>query len=171
MRSRGRSIHKLPTLAFVLIAVLSAAIVGACSSGSDAAAIKGPETASFATQASSAATPEATTAATPIASPRFAEAPPSDWDGPTVHLDQLSAAALETLMLIAADGPYPYDQDGSTFQNREGILPDRPSGFYHEYTVQTPGSPDRGARRLVVGGDDAAYYTDDHYDSFRFVAP
>ena len=86
-------------------------------------------------------TPNDTTeAATPTISPRFAEAPPADWDGPSVHLEQLPAEALSTLVLIAADGPYPYDQDGSTFQNCEGILPDRSSGFYREYTVETPGS-------------------------------
>ena len=55
------------------------------------------------------------------------------------------------------------------FQNREGILPAQPRGYYHEYTVETPGSPDRGARRLIIGGAGERYYTDDHYDSFRFV--
>jgi ribonuclease T1 len=78
---------------------------------------------------------------------------------------------LETLGLIADDGPYPYSQDGSTFQNREGNLPDHPPGFYREFTVETPGSPDRGARRLVVGDDGAIYFTDDHYESFRFLGP
>jgi ribonuclease T1 len=55
------------------------------------------------------------------------------------------------------------------FENREGILPDQPDGFYHEYTVETPGSDDRGARRIVVGADDVFFYTDDHYDSFQVV--
>ena len=59
----------------------------------------------------------------------------------------------------------------STFQNREGILPDEPIGTYREYTVETPGSPDRGARRFVVGDDVTVYYTDDHYNSFWFVTP
>ena len=31
------------------------------------------------------------------------------------------------------------------FQNRERLLPARPNGYYHEYTVKTPGLPDRGA--------------------------
>lgn len=97
--------------------------------------------------------------------------PPSDWTGSTVSLDAVPAEVGSTLQLIADDGPYPYPQDGSTFQNREGMLPDHPSGFYHEFTVETPGSPDRGARRLVVGDDGAIYYTDDHYESFRFLAP
>lgn len=77
----------------------------------------------------------------------------------------------ETLALIAAGGPFPYRQDGAVFQNREGILPDRPPGYYHEYTVETPGSDDRGARRIVTGDGGETFYTDDHYDSFRVLAP
>jgi len=81
----------------------------------------------------------------------------------------LPREVAETLALIDRDGPFPYDRDGSTFQNREGLLPSRPRGYYREYTVPTPGSPDRGARRLVTGGDppEVYYYTDDHYRSFR----
>ena len=71
--------------------------------------------------------------------------------------------------LIAAGGPYPYAKDGSTFGNREGILPPQPSGFYSEYTVVTPGENDRGARRIVGGEDGARFYTADHYSSFREV--
>jgi ribonuclease T1 len=56
------------------------------------------------------------------------------------------------------------------FQNREGILPGEPSGYYHEYTVETAGSDDRGARRIVTGSDAERYYTDDHYESFRRIA-
>ena len=52
---------------------------------------------------------------------------------------------------------------------REGILPDEPTGYYHEYTVKTPGSPDRGPRRIVSGADGALYYTGDHYDSFERI--
>lgn len=99
-----------------------------------------------------------------------AETPPPDWSGSTVSVGEIPWEAVATLGLVAADGPYPYSQDGSTFQNREGILPERPAGFYREFTVETPGSPDRGARRLVVGEDFSVYYTDDHYESFRFVA-
>jgi ribonuclease T1 len=65
--------------------------------------------------------------------------------------------------------PHPYPQDGSTFFNREQRLPQRPRGFYREYTVVTPGLHHRGARRIVTGGSPPThwYYTDDHYDSFR----
>ena len=71
-----------------------------------------------------------------------------------------------TLAAIEAGGELPYDQDGTTFQNREGLLPDREQGYYREYTVVTPGSDDRGARRLVIGEDGDTWYTRDHYDSF-----
>lgn len=81
----------------------------------------------------------------------------------------LPPEALDTLALIEAGGPFPYRQDGATFQNRERRLPERARGYYREYTVETPGSPDRGARRIVAGGDPPAefFYTDDHYASFR----
>lgn len=81
----------------------------------------------------------------------------------------LPAEARDTLALIESGGPFPYRQDGATFQNRERRLPQRESGYYREYTVETPGSPDRGARRIIAGGDPPAefFYTDDHYGSFR----
>lgn len=94
---------------------------------------------------------------------------PADWRGGTVEAADLPPEAIDTLLLIEQDGPFPYDQDGSTFQNREGLLPAHPRGYYHEYTVETPGSPDRGARRIVTGDRGERYYTDDHYDSFRFI--
>ncbi|MBB5936221.1 ribonuclease domain-containing protein [Streptomyces zagrosensis] len=82
----------------------------------------------------------------------------------------LPAQAHDTLKLIETDGPYPYPQDGTVFQNREKLLPQQPQGYYHEYTVKTPGSPDRGARRIVTGDrSQEDYYTADHYKSFDFV--
>lgn len=87
----------------------------------------------------------------------------------TTGASQLPAEAYATLRLIDAGGPFPYDRDGTVFQNREGRLPARPRGYYREYTVATPGSPDRGARRIVSGGDPPTefFYTDDHYGSFQ----
>lgn len=81
----------------------------------------------------------------------------------------LPPEAVATLDLILRGGPFPYRQDGSTFQNRERLLPDRPRGYYREYTVPTPGAPNRGARRFVTGGNppEVFYYTQDHYRSFR----
>jgi ribonuclease T1 len=82
----------------------------------------------------------------------------------------LPSQAHDTLDLIEQGGPYPYDQDGTVFQNREGILPGKSSGYYHEYTVITPGSSTRGARRIVTGEQNQEdYYTADHYESFDLV--
>ena len=85
--------------------------------------------------------------------------------------DFLPPEAVATLEAIERGGPFPYDRDGTVFQNRERLLPERPRGFYREYTVVTPGSRDRGARRIVAGGQppETYYYTDDHYRSFRRV--
>ena len=89
-----------------------------------------------------------------------------------VGMEQLPPEARETLALIERGGPYPYRQDGAVFQNREGLLPQRPRGYYHEYTVETPRSSDRGARRIVTGEGDEIYYTADHYESFvRVLMP
>jgi ribonuclease T1 len=88
---------------------------------------------------------------------------------PTIRLAELPSEALATVILIMEGGPYPYQQDGAVFENREGILPDEPAGWYHEYTVPTPGSDDRGARRIVTGADGAMFWTEDHYDSFSWI--
>lgn len=97
----------------------------------------------------------------------------------TVELDRLPPEAAQTLRLIQRGGPFPYRKDGTVFQNRERRLPMQPAGYYREYTVPTPGSPDRGARRIVAGegttGDVRTsgeyYYTGDHYRSFRRIQP
>ncbi|MFJ8033411.1 MULTISPECIES: ribonuclease domain-containing protein [unclassified Streptomyces] len=82
----------------------------------------------------------------------------------------LPSQADDTLKLIDQGGPFPYDQDGTVFSNREGVLPTRQSGYYHEYTVKTPGSPDRGARRIVTGEKrQEDYYTSDHYATFDLI--
>ncbi|MEU6060206.1 ribonuclease domain-containing protein [Streptomyces sp. NPDC047097] len=82
---------------------------------------------------------------------------------------RLPSQAHDTLDLIEAGGPYPYEQDGTVFRNREGVLPSRTTGYYHEYTVKTPGADNRGARRIVTGSADEDYYTADHYASFDKV--
>lgn len=88
---------------------------------------------------------------------------------PAIAYADLPPQAQATIALIEAGGPFPYAKDGSTFQNREGILPDEAHGYYREYTVTTPGESDRGARRLVGGEVNELYYTDDHYASFSEV--
>ena len=90
-----------------------------------------------------------------------------------VAIDELPPEAGETLARIRSGGPFRYDKDGTVFFNREGLLPRRPRGYYTEYTVRTPGARDRGARRIVAGGDPRSsgeyYYTGDHYRSFRRI--
>ena len=94
-----------------------------------------------------------------------------------VALAELPKEAQHTLDLIKRGGPFPYRKDGIVFGNREQRLPKRERGYYREYTVPTPSSRDRGARRIVAGlgaGGDVAtsgeyYYTDDHYNSFRRI--
>lgn len=93
--------------------------------------------------------------------------------GPSVGPEPvgLPPEAVQTLRLIERGGPYPHRQDDGVFQNRERLLPDRPRGYYREYTVRTPGARDRGARRIVTGGNppEVFYYTEDHYRSFREI--
>jgi ribonuclease T1 len=97
--------------------------------------------------------------------------PPDSSHLPTVRYGELPPEAHETIALIAQGGSFPYRQDGQTFQNRERLLPARQTGYYREYTVITPGSDDRGARRIVGGGNGEMYYTSDHYDSFARIVP
>lgn len=88
---------------------------------------------------------------------------------PAAYPGFLPREAHVVLERIARDEPHPYRQDGGVFQNREKRLPAQPRGYYREYTVDTPGSDDRGARRIVTGGDPPVeyWYTQDHYRSFR----
>lgn len=79
------------------------------------------------------------------------------------------AAVLKTLALIERGGPFPHKQDGTVFANREGRLPQQRRGYYREYTVPTPGSRTRGARRIVRGEGGETYYTNDHYNTFRRI--
>ena len=92
----------------------------------------------------------------------------------TVTLEQLPVQGRDTYQRILQGGPFPYSKDGSVFGNRERLLPPKQRGYYLEYTVKTPGSRDRGARRIVCGGQpkvpDACYYTGDHYASFSRIA-
>jgi ribonuclease T1 len=105
----------------------------------------------------------------------FAKEPPSPFGGATVALNALPAQGIETYQRILQGGPFPYEKDGVVFGNREHQLPATKRGYYREYTVKTPGSRDRGARRMVCGGPaktpDTCYYTADHYASFRKIVP
>ena len=93
---------------------------------------------------------------------------------PAATLREIAVAALpvearDTLALIKKGGPYPYQRDGAVFGNYERRLPVRNRGYYREFTVPTPGSNNRGARRFVVSKEGEYYYTDDHYRSFKRV--
>ena len=84
-------------------------------------------------------------------------------------LAELPPEARATVRLIREGGPFPFDRDGVVFGNRERLLPVRSRGYYHEYTVVTPGVRQRGARRIIAGREGELYYTDDHYRSFKRV--
>ncbi|HEY4542840.1 MAG TPA: ribonuclease [Noviherbaspirillum sp.] len=90
-----------------------------------------------------------------------------------IQVAELPVQARRTLVLIKQGGPFPYEKDGTVFRNFEGVLPKQKRGYYHEFTVKTPGVRHRGARRIVSGGDPATsgeyYYTDDHYATFKRI--
>jgi len=93
-----------------------------------------------------------------------------------VAVAELSAEAQTVHTAIHRGGPFRYAKDGTTFGNRERLLPVKTKGYYREYTVATPGARDRGARRIVCGGSvpvapAACYYTGDHYASFKRITP
>ena len=93
----------------------------------------------------------------------------------SIAVTALPVQGQETHSLIRQGGPFPFDKDGVVFGNRERLLPLHKRGYYREYTVRTPGSRDRGARRIVCGGPatmpDACFYSADHYANFRQIVP
>lgn len=90
-----------------------------------------------------------------------------------IAVADLPAEARHTLQMIKEGRPMPYPKDGAVFGNYEGVLPKQKRGYYHEYTVKTPGARNRGARRIVTGGETGPlrqyFYTDDHYASFKRI--
>ncbi|MFI6764014.1 ribonuclease domain-containing protein [Streptomyces sp. NPDC050355] len=151
-------IHSAPRRAAAVLGALLAGLLlvltGCATGGGDKGSSPGSPRA-----AATVATPAPGTSAVP------------DWARgmPVVPVGALPSQARDTLRLIDAGGPFPYRQDGTVFGNRERLLPRQARGYYHEYTVPTPSSPDRGARRLVTGLGHETYYTDDHYRSFKAV--
>jgi ribonuclease T1 len=87
----------------------------------------------------------------------------------SIAVAELPAEARDTLQLIRQGGPFPYPRDGVVFGNYEHSLPQQPHGYYHEYTVRTPGLHNRGPRRIVCGIVPECYFTDDHYRTFRRI--
>ena len=151
--------------------LLLAVFLPSCSAQSGQTQTGQPRTQSSASVSSIPATPPASR---PSASRRPARDPLSGLD--YVNVAQLPPEGQQLLTLIARGGPFRYSKDGVTFGNREGILPQQARGYYREYTVRTPGESDRGARRVVCGGQPVTntaecYYTADHYASFRRIRP
>lgn len=93
----------------------------------------------------------------------------------TITVAELPRQGAQVYDLIRQGGPFKHEKDGVVFGNRERLLPIQRRGYYHEYTVATPGSRNRGIRRIVCGGQprspDICYYTADHYASFRKIVP
>ena len=111
-------------------------------------------------------------ASTPAASPQAAPTETRSTNTNTnANTQGLPPEAIETLRKIRNGEQLPYRRDGVVFENRERLLPPKPRGYYHEYTVPTPGASTRGARRIVTGGDppEVWYYSADHYRSFRQI--
>ena len=175
---QGARTNRLPPItALPLLAALLLALLG-CAGGqpaladrSDAWLAPPPTTALPSTATATPATPATPTARLRPSSTAIVEATvPARLDGlPVITRAQLPREARDTIALIKRGGPFPYRQDDSVFQNRERLLPLRARGYYREYTVKTPGSPDRGARRIVTGEGGEFYYTLDHYSSFMRI--
>lgn len=86
-----------------------------------------------------------------------------------IAVDELPAEARDTLRAIKQGGPFAYERDGTVFRNYERALPKQPRGYYREYTVKTPETRNRGARRIVCGPLPECYYTADHYQTFKRI--
>ncbi|MFF4338312.1 ribonuclease [Kitasatospora sp. NPDC001540] len=175
MNSRNRLIGLVAVVLIGIVAGIAALLNGGNGgSGPDgASAAKSPSAASAgsaaATRGGTAGAPKPSAPAkSPTARATWVPTDPALAD---VCRSELPAQALDTLGLIARGGPYPYRSDGIVFENREGRLPRRGSGYYHEFTVVTPGSGDRGTRRIVTGGTGEQYWTADHYATFQEVDP
>ncbi|GGW95993.1 ribonuclease domain-containing protein [Streptomyces noursei] len=150
-------IHTAPRRAAALVGALFAAlllVLTGCSTGGDG---KGSSAGTHRPSATASGPSGGTTA------PGWAKGLP------TVPAGKLPAEAQRTLKLIDAGGPFPYPKDGTVFGNYEKRLPSEPRGYYHEYTVDTPGARNRGARRLITGKHHEFFYTDDHYKNFKAV--
>ncbi|MGN6754805.1 MAG: ribonuclease domain-containing protein [Thermomicrobiales bacterium] len=173
MRERALFGRTLAATGLLLALLALLAACGTFATPTSAVAVR--PTFTWATVTAPAAPAIATTAAThgqptrAVTATRARPTATAAGKGATIAFAQLPPEAQATIRLIDKGGPFPYRQDGTVFGNREGLLPPEPDGYYHEYTVDTPGSADRGARRVIGGRDGTLYYTDDHYASFKKV--
>ncbi|MBT2469205.1 guanine-specific ribonuclease N1 and T1 [Streptomyces sp. ISL-66] len=141
---------------------LCAALVGAVGCSGKTSTPAATTTGTSAGRSSSAGV-EAVPSGAPTAAPGWAKGMA------TVRAAALPQQARDVLALIDKGGPYQYRQDGTVFGNFEKALPQQKRGYYHEFTVKTPGERDRGARRIVTGQGGEFFYTDDHYKTFKAV--
>lgn len=104
-----------------------------------------------------------------------AEAPPVDslivrdqriyaLDGSLAYEGDVDLAPV--LARIEAGKRDRHPNDGSTFGNREGLLPRKARNYYTEWVIRTPGLREVGPQRLVTGREGEVYYTPDHYQTF-----
>ncbi|MGW4378633.1 ribonuclease [Kitasatospora sp. NPDC004531] len=167
MSSRNRLISLVLLVVAGLVAGLTVLLDGGADQG-------GPSAAKSPSAPAATATRDGGTGAPKPSAPAKSPADRPTWVPTSTALadvcrSKLPAQALDTLGLIAKGGPYPYRSDGIVFENRESRLPREKAGYYHEYTVVTPGSDDRGARRVVTGGAGEQYWTADHYGTFQEI--
>ncbi|MCY0943456.1 ribonuclease domain-containing protein [Streptomyces antarcticus] len=152
-------------LRFLGALFLCAVLVGAAGCGGSK-----PAPAAASTSAGSGTSTGASTASGDVPGGASSAAAPGWAKGmATVRAGALPREARDVLALIDEGGPYPHRQDGTVFGNFEKVLPRQKRGYYHEFTVRTPGERDRGARRIVTGEGGEFFYTDDHYETFKAV--
>ncbi|MFI9364666.1 ribonuclease [Kitasatospora sp. NPDC053057] len=166
-----RSKSPLVVVAVLILAVLAG--VGYLLAGRGGSSHPKAAASSTATAGSSAPKPSAPKPSPPAGG---ASAPGGTWVPADPALadvcrTKLPSQAQDTLALIAKNGPYPYNRDGIVFENRESRLPKKGNSYYHEFTVVTPGSNDRGTRRVVTGGSGEQYWSPDHYATFQEIDP
>lgn len=90
-----------------------------------------------------------------------------DQSGRVVYMGEINLHP--TFERIERGEKFPHRNDGSTFRNLEGRLPKKAAGYYTEYVHPTKGLNGPGPQRVVLGKEGEAFYTHDHYDTFRKV--
>ncbi|MFD7451409.1 ribonuclease [Kitasatospora sp. NPDC059827] len=166
-----RSKSPLVVVAVLILAVLAGVgylLAGKGGSSHPKAAASATTTAGATAPKPSAPKPSPPAGGAPSAAGTWVPADPALAD---VCRTKLPSQAQDTIGLIAKGGPYPYNRDGIVFENRESRLPKKGNGYYHEFTVVTPGSNDRGTRRVVTGGAGEQYWSADHYATFQEIDP
>ena len=89
--------------------------------------------------------------------------------------EDVPAKVLKVLSYIDENGEAPEGYvGGRKFKNLEGLLPKKDQSDrrinYQEWDVNPKiEGQNRGKERLVTGDDQSAYYTNDHYQSFKKI--